>query len=980
MTKVIELRDSDYLLIAVAKTSLFLFDRINNTLIRNLLNFELYIKDMLQLKSGMIAIASINPYILILDPSKNFSFIREIKVSEKIKEAQVNTLLELKESGFLLTGSFDGIIKVWDPYENFTNIVNLTGHLKGILKLHEMVNGNILSSSQDSTIKIWDLKIQRDINGKYYISNKDKEFNIHTLIGHNSAVKSAIQHSQSKLIISGSFDSSLKIWDPFNNYTNIFTLNDQSYYISSITELRNGYIATISTDRKFRIWDPLHNFDIKFSSEIDDNFGENCIIEFQNGIIALCNKVNDIQLMRQKPNYYPIIEKKDTRYIYSHFADLQNGYYAFSLFNNFVNIVDSNNNLQIIKQIEFESNYISGLIRLNNGNLLIASLRGKIEILDIKQNIHNIIFEDTNDSTLSKIAELDNGIIGFGFINGTIIARNSNDFKTEFTLESHNQLVICMKQLKDGYIVSTADDSMIIIWNPALNNHPVAILKVDSPADSIIELPNGDLASGHRTGSIIIWKKIEINETIENNDQIFERQKDEKEAFINSKNLINNRDKCMNNNLKKFKFQFYFKIDQAHENSIHLMTLIKNKFIVTASFDNLIKFWDITHNFSFTLTIKDHKTGLNFMNKLQDESIITYDKEGNLKIWSDTTKYKCIKKMEFDRNSSISFLKVQNLPILYKLEKKSKNKEEDITKINPLIPEYYMSLGIKSQFSQIIVFEISIGRFIKIQVSEKPISTYEIISFNNLVYIIFGFIDGSIKISLFTNLNLIKERFFLSKVHRLAITNILPYINSKFITCSDDGFISLWDLNEPYQEIYSISTEKNRKIFKCFNMKSPENRNLILTLGYSSFSKWKIEDDKIFLLKTYYLINPKKPIYEVIENCFGTLVFLTEEKLFVYNSKFELINSIEMINGKSFKTIINLKYYKLYPMVSYTAVGIDDGSILIFEDIEIKRKLIKKFLLIRGFSVLELYESQMGYLFSRYSDWTINIIYYRNFD
>jgi len=90
------------------------------------------------------------------------------------------------------------------------------------------------------------------------------------------------------------------------------------------------------------------------------------------------------------------------------------------------------------------------------------------------------------------------------------------------------------------------------------------------------------------------------------------------------------------------------------------------------------------------------------------------------------------------------------------------------------------------------------------------------------------------------------------------------------------------------------------------------------------------------------------PIHQIVENSFGTFIILTEEKLIVYNDELEIINKIDKIDGKKFKVIINLNYYLIDSSLSFTAVGIEDGSILIFVDLEHKIELYKNINLGRG--------------------------------
>ena len=70
----------------------------------------------------------------------------------------------------------------------------------------------ILSGSRDKSIKIW---------------NYETGELIHTLIGHNDTINSIIDIPNTKNIVSGSVDSSIVIWD-YETYELLYTLEEHS--------------------------------------------------------------------------------------------------------------------------------------------------------------------------------------------------------------------------------------------------------------------------------------------------------------------------------------------------------------------------------------------------------------------------------------------------------------------------------------------------------------------------------------------------------------------------------------------------------------------------------------------------------------------------------------------------------------------------------------------------------------------------------
>ena len=64
-------------------------------------------------------------------------------------------MLTLLENGYLVSGSSDRTIKIWN-LEDGTVKRTLTGHYKYVFALKELENRDLVSGSADEAIKIWD--------------------------------------------------------------------------------------------------------------------------------------------------------------------------------------------------------------------------------------------------------------------------------------------------------------------------------------------------------------------------------------------------------------------------------------------------------------------------------------------------------------------------------------------------------------------------------------------------------------------------------------------------------------------------------------------------------------------------------------------------------------------------------------------------------------------------------------------------------
>ncbi|NTW70545.1 MAG: TIR domain-containing protein, partial [Chlorobiaceae bacterium] len=110
----------------------------------------------------------------------------------------VNSCAFSHDNRFILSGSLDNTLKVWDS-ETGNCIRTFTGHsgwVNSCAFSHD--NRFILSGSYDKTLKVWDAETGNCIR---------------TFTGHSGGVNSCAFSHDNKFILSGSYDNTLKVWD-----------------------------------------------------------------------------------------------------------------------------------------------------------------------------------------------------------------------------------------------------------------------------------------------------------------------------------------------------------------------------------------------------------------------------------------------------------------------------------------------------------------------------------------------------------------------------------------------------------------------------------------------------------------------------------------------------------------------------------------------------------------------------------------------
>ena len=176
----------------------------------------------------------------------SYEEIMEIEATRITKSAfqghtdEVNSVVVSPDNKFIISGSSDNSIKVWnilDLKEEFT-LLGHTGHVKSVCSSSD--GRFIISGSEDKTIKIWNVQEQR------------AEF---TLIGHSDSVNSVAVSVDNKFIVSGSSDNTVRIWNMQGRREECILIGHTERVSSVAVSADTRFIVTGSIDKTIKIWD-----------------------------------------------------------------------------------------------------------------------------------------------------------------------------------------------------------------------------------------------------------------------------------------------------------------------------------------------------------------------------------------------------------------------------------------------------------------------------------------------------------------------------------------------------------------------------------------------------------------------------------------------------------------------------------------------------------------------------------------------------
>ncbi|KAF8252131.1 WD40 repeat-like protein [Wilcoxina mikolae CBS 423.85] len=141
---------------------------------------------------------------------------------------------------WLLSGDQEGLVKYWQP--NFNNVKILQAHHEPVRDLSfSPTDAKFITASDDGTLRVW---------------NFNEGVEERTMTGHGWDVKSVDWHPIKGLIVSGSKDHLVKLWDPRTAQC-LTTLHGHKSTISKslFQPTRGDLLATCARDQTCRIFD-----------------------------------------------------------------------------------------------------------------------------------------------------------------------------------------------------------------------------------------------------------------------------------------------------------------------------------------------------------------------------------------------------------------------------------------------------------------------------------------------------------------------------------------------------------------------------------------------------------------------------------------------------------------------------------------------------------------------------------------------------
>ncbi len=375
------------------------------------------------------------------------------------------TIIILPDSSYIVSGSSDSTIQIWQSESPYDLIATLYGHEGCVNALAVLSKTNaIVSGSNDCTIKIWN-SISFEL--------------IATLYNHTDCVNTLaiIIYDSNYYIVSGSNDYTIKIWQSESPYECITTLTGHTDSVLALAILPDSLnIVSGSADSSIKIWDD--------SFLKSNNSRPNQILQgHQDWVVTLAILPHSNHIVSgSRDKTIKIWASKNASYkLFKTLTGHSSGITSLSILPHSFNIISGSSDSTIkiwnseypfdeIDEFYSTDSVLALTILPASSNIIVAGF----ETISIwqKNNYFSISstnqINKTNTGAINDLIFLNNGDLTSCSDDNFLHVWNMATYTNKSKTNAHNRSCLSLTLLKNGKLVSSSQDKSIKIWSTDL--------------------------------------------------------------------------------------------------------------------------------------------------------------------------------------------------------------------------------------------------------------------------------------------------------------------------------------------------------------------------------------------------------------------------------------------------------------------------------------------------------------------------------
>lgn len=536
-----------------------------------------YVADLME-KEEIEKLWETNRKAIPTDSSSTYAMLELIKRRTDFKDSALNfsgmNLRELNLTNYLPKG------KQGEKYMNLFRNPELSektlfgestfrspGHAGTVNCIGIAESGLCVSGSDDSTLRIWD-------------SNTGHCLRILPVEEHEKWITCMTILSDGR-IVSGSYDGTIRVWDSNTGYC-IRILKGHTDQITCMTSLLNRLVVSGSYDNTLRIWDPDTGNCIKVLN--GHTYGIHCVTTSQNETIISGSSDNTLRVW-------------DTA---------------------------TGNCLGIL---EGHTDWIRCVVVHPNGLIISGSYDGTLRVWDNATYKCKLSLKGHKEC-IRCLAVLSDGRVISGSMDHTLRVWDIDSGKCLQILKGHEDEISCVTDLLDGRIVSGSSDRTLRVWDLA-TGHCLQILAGHTDwITCVTVLPDLHIISGSIDKTMRIWDSatgqcIWVLERYMNAFNIIKLLPDGRVLSGSDDNILRVWDVSTGQCMQTL---------EGHKGGLACAAVLPDGRVVSGSDDNVLQVWDVSTGRCVQI-LEGHKGKLTSMAVLSDGRVVCGLNDGTLRVW-----------------------------------------------------------------------------------------------------------------------------------------------------------------------------------------------------------------------------------------------------------------------------------------------------------------------------------------------------------
>ena len=414
--------------------------------------------------------------------------------------------------------------------------------------------------------------------------------------GHGGVI-SALAILPDERIVSGSRDSTLRVWDVTTGECQQ-TMEGHTGFITCIAVLPDGRVVSGSADHTLRVWDVAtgkclqtlkgHTNSIYCVAVLNDgrvvSGSRDCTLRVWDVATGKC-----LQTLEGHNNIVTCV------------AVLPNGSVVSGSADSTLRVWDATMG-EWIQILEGHGDWITCVAVLPDGRVVSGSWDRTLRVWDVSTGqCQNTLKEHIN--WVICVTVLPDGRVVSGSRDRTLRVWDATTGQCQKTLEGHTNWVTCVTVLPDGRVVSGSDDCTMRIWDVATGEWKQTMEGHANWVTCVTVLPDGRVVSGTDDRFLRVWD-ISVGQ-------------------------------CQ-------------RILPGHANWVTCVSVFSDGRVVSGSRDNTLRVWDVTTD-QCQQTLSGHKDWVRCVAVLPDGRVVSGSDDCTLRVW-DVATGKCKQTLEGHSN------------------------------------------------------------------------------------------------------------------------------------------------------------------------------------------------------------------------------------------------------------------------------------------------------------------------------------------